>query len=77
MGRGFGSWKSPLSNFARVINQIAEKAPEDGTAKDAAAPAEEAKTEEAAPAEEVKTEEAAPAEAEAPATEETKTEEDK
>ena len=88
LGRLFGSWKSPVSNFARVVSQIAEKTPEGGTAADAsapadeakaeeAAPAEEAKTEEAAPAEEVKTEEAAPAEAEAPAAEETKTEEDK
>ena len=79
LGRLFGSWKSPVSNFARVINQIAEKTPEGGTAADAVAPAEE-KTE--APAEEVKaeeakTEEAAPADAAAPEAEETKTEEDK
>ncbi len=79
LGRLFGSWKSPISNFARVINQIAEKTPEGGTAADAVAPAEE-KTE--APAEEVKaeeakTEEAAPADAAAPEAEETKTEEDK
>ena len=87
LGRLFGSWKSPISNIARVLNQIAEKTPEGGTAADAAAPAEEkaaeapaeeAKAEEAAaPAEEAKTEEAAPAEAEAPEKEETKTEEDK
>ncbi|MCR5773720.1 MAG: 50S ribosomal protein L10 [Lachnospiraceae bacterium] len=69
LGRLFGSWKSPLSNFARVLNQIAEKTPEGGTAADATAPAEE-KAEapaEAAPAEEKA--EAAPAEekAEAPA----------
>ena len=79
LGRLFGSWKSPISNFARVINQIAEKTPEGGTAADAVAPAEE-KTK--APAEEVKaeeakTEEAAPADAAAPEAEETKTEEDK
>ena len=89
LGRLFGSWKSPLSNFARVINQIAEKTPEGGTATDIAgqaAPAEEAKAEEApaeaeapkeeaAPAaEEAKAEEAAPAEAES--AEETKAEEE-
>ena len=86
LGRLFGSWKSPISNFARVINQIAEKTPEGGTAADAVAsaeekteaPAEEVKAEEAAPAaEEAKTEEAAPADAAAPEAEETKTEEDK
>ena len=87
LGRLFGSWKSPISNIARVLNQIAEKTPEGGTAADAAAPseekaaeapAEETKAEEtAAPAEEAKKEEAAPAEAEAPEKEETKTEEDK
>jgi large subunit ribosomal protein L10 len=61
LGRLFGSWKSPVSNFARVIAQIAEKGPDAGAAE--AAP-EEAKAEEAAPAE------AAPAaEAEAPAAE--------
>lgn len=84
LGRLFGSWKSPLSNFARVINQIAEKTPEGGTAADIAgqaeakaeeAPAEaEAPKEEAAPvAEEAKAEEA-PAETEA--AEETKKEEE-
>lgn len=60
-----GSMQSPIANFARVINQIAEK----GGAGEAA-PAEEAApaTEEAAPA----AEEAAPAEtAEAPAAEAT------
>ncbi len=87
LGRLFGSWKSPISNIARVLNQIAEKVPEGGTAADAVAPAEEKaaeeeKTEAAAPAEEAKaeeakTEEAAPAEAAAPEAEETKTEEDK
>ncbi len=68
LGRLFGSWKSPLSNFARVINQIAEKTPEGGTAADIAGQAE-AKAEESAPAEEAKA-------AEAPA-EETKAEEAK
>lgn len=66
-----GSLQSPISNLARVLNQVAEK----GGAGEAApaeevkaeeAPAEEAKAEEA-PAEEAKAEEAAPAEAEAPA----------
>ncbi len=71
LGRLFGSWKSPVSNFARVIAQIAEKGPGAG---EAAAPAEEAKAEEAAPAE-APAEEAAPAEAEAPAAEEAKAEE--
>ena len=28
LGRLFGSWKSPMSNIARVLNQIAEKGPE-------------------------------------------------
>lgn len=61
-----GSLQSPITNLARVLNQIAEK----GGAGEAApaeetAPAEEAKAEEA-PAEEAKAEEAAPAE-EAPA----------
>lgn len=73
LGRLFGSWKSPVSNFARVIAQIAEKGPDAG---EAAAPAEEAKAEEAAPAE-APAEEAAPAEAEAPAAEEAKAEEAK
>lgn len=71
LGRLFGSWKSPVSNFARVIAQIAEKGPDAG---EAAAPAEEAKAEEAAQAE-APAEEAAPAEAEAPAAEEAKAEE--
>ena len=61
-----GSLQSPITNLARVLNQIAEK----GGAGEAApaeetAPAEEVKAEEA-PAEEAKAEEAAPAE-EAPA----------
>lgn len=84
LGRLFGSWKSPMSNFARVINQIAEKggadaaaadAPAEEKAETAEAPAEEKAEEAAAPAaEEAKTEEAA---AEAPAAEDNKTEEDK
>ena len=53
LGRLFGSWKSPMSNIARVLNQIAEKGP-----------AAEAPAEEAAPAAEAE----APA-AEAPAAE--------
>ncbi|MBR6238557.1 MAG: 50S ribosomal protein L10 [Lachnospiraceae bacterium] len=67
-----GSIQSPITNFARVMNQLAEK----GGAGEAA-PAAEAKAEEpaaeAAPVEEPKAEEpaaeAAPAEAEAPAEE--------
>ncbi|MCL2373495.1 MAG: 50S ribosomal protein L10 [Defluviitaleaceae bacterium] len=65
-----GSLKSPLSSFARVINAIAEKSPEEAAAA-VAAPAE-APAAEAAPVEEVATAEAAPAEepaAEAPAEE--------
>ena len=55
-----GSMQSPIANFARVINQIAEK----GGAGEAEAPA----AEEAAPAAEEAPVEAAPAEtAEAPA----------
>ena len=61
-----GSIQSPITNFARVMNQLAEKG---GAAE--AAPAEEAKAE-AAPAEEAKAE-AAPA-AEEPAAEEAKAE---
>lgn len=63
-----GSIQSPIANFARVMNQLAEK----GGAGEAA-PAEEAPAEEtAAPAEEASAEEtAAPAEEAAPAAEET------
>ena len=63
-----GSIQSPITNFARVMNQLAEKG---GAGAVEAAPAEEAPAaEEAAPAEEAPaTEEAAPAEAEAPAAE--------
>ncbi len=64
-----GSIQSPIANFARCMNQLAEKGGAAG-----AAPAEEAKAEEpaaeAAPAEEAKVEEAAPVAEEAPATEE-------
>ncbi len=57
-----GSMQSPIANFARVINQIAEK----GGAGEAEAPAAEEAPVEAAPAE---TAEAPAAEAEAPAAE--------
>lgn len=63
-----GSIQSPITNFARCMNQLAEKGGAAG-----AAPAEEAKAEEPAaeaPAEEAKVEEAAPVAEEAPATEE-------
>ena len=53
-----GSLQSPITNFARVMNQLAEK----GGAQACEAPAQEA-----APAEEAPAAEAAPAEAEAPA----------
>ena len=63
-----GSLQSPITNFARVMNQLAEKggaaacdAPVKEEAKAEEAPAEEAKAEEA-PAAEAKAEEAAPAE---------------
>lgn len=59
-----GSLQSPITNFARVLKQIAEQ----GGAADAA-PAAEAPAEEAAPAAEAPAEEAAPAEGEAPAEE--------
>ena len=71
LSRLLGSLQSPVANFARVLNQIAEKGGEAAPAKEEApaeAPAEEAApVEEAAPAEA----EAAPAEAaaEAPAEE--------
>ncbi|MDD6812707.1 MAG: 50S ribosomal protein L10 [Lachnospiraceae bacterium] len=58
-----GSIQSPITNFARVMNQLAEKG--GASAAEAEAPAAEA---EAAPAEET-TEAAAPVEAEATATE--------
>lgn len=62
-----GSIQSPIANFARVMNQLAEKG---GAGAVEAAPAEEAPAaEEAAPAEAPAAEEAAPAEAEAPAAE--------
>ncbi len=69
LSRLLGSLQSPVANFARVLNQIAEKGGEAAPAK------EEAPAEEAAPvAEEAKAEEApaaeAPAEEAAPATEE-------
>ncbi|MDE7231719.1 MAG: 50S ribosomal protein L10, partial [Lachnospiraceae bacterium] len=57
-----GSIQSPIANFARVMNQLAEK----GGASESEAPAKE----EAAPAEEAPAAEAAPAEAEAAPVEE-------
>ena len=80
LSRLLGSMKSPISNLARVLNQIAEQggAPAEAAAEEAAPAAEEAApaeeeapaAEEAAPAEEAPAaEEAAPAEAEAPAAE--------
>ena len=63
-----GSIQSPIANFARVMNQLAEKggaSESEAPAKEEAAPAEEAPAAEAAPAEE------APAEAEAAPAEET------
>jgi large subunit ribosomal protein L10 len=82
LGRLLGSFKSPISAFARVVNAIAEAgggaaaaatAPAAEEAPASEAPAEEAPAEEAAPvAEEAPAEEAAPAvEAEAPAEEAT------
>lgn len=57
-----GSLQSPITNFARVLNQIAEKGGGDAAAAEAPAkeeaPAEEAPAAEAAPAEEAKAEEA-------------------
>lgn len=64
LSRLLGSLQSPVANFARVLNQIAEKGGEAASAE-AAAPAAEAAPEEAAPA----AEEAAPTE-EAATTEE-------
>ena len=68
LGRLFGSWKSPITNFARVLNQIAEKGPAAEAAPAEEAPAAETAAAEAAPAEEAPAAEAAPAE-EAPAAE--------
>lgn len=57
-----GSLQSPITNFARVLNQIAEKGGGDAAVAEAPAkeeaPAEEAPAAEAAPAEEAKAEEA-------------------
>ena len=52
LGRLFGSWKSPITNFARVLNQIAEKGPAAEAAPAEEAPAAETAAAEAAPAEE-------------------------
>ena len=59
LSRLLGSMQSPIANFARCMNQLAEK----GGAGEAAPAAEAAPVEEAAPA----AEEAPAAEAEAPA----------
>ena len=64
ISRLLGSIQSPITNFARVMNQLAEK----GGAGAVEAPAAEA-AEEAAPAEATAPAEAAPVEAEAPAAE--------
>ncbi len=74
LGRLFGSWKSPMSNIARVFNQIAEKGPAAEAAPAAEAPAAETPAAEAAPAAEAPAAEApaaeaAPAEEAAPAAE--------
>jgi large subunit ribosomal protein L10 len=45
LGRLFGSWKSPMSNIARVLNQIAEKGPEAAEAPTADADASAAEAE--------------------------------
>ena len=65
LGRLFGSWKSPMSNIARVFNQIAEKGPAAEASAEEAASAAEAPAEEAAPAAETPAEAAPAAEAEA------------
>ncbi len=51
-----GSMQSPITNFARVIKQIAEKGGEEAPATEGAAPAETAETAEAPAAEEAATE---------------------
>ena len=65
ISRLLGSFKSPLSSFARVINAIAEKDPSEAAPAAAAAPAEEAPAPvaEEAPAEAPAVEEAPAAEA--------------
>ncbi len=84
LGRLLGSMKSPIANFARVMNQLAEKggAPKEEPKEEEPAAAEEPKVEEPAPvAEEPKAEEPAPVaeepktEGPAPAVEEPKAEE--
>ena len=72
LGRLFGSWKSPITNFARVLNQIAEKGPAAEAAPAEEAPAAETAAAEAAPAAETAAAEAAPAEEAAAAETETK-----
>lgn len=61
LSRLLGSLQSPVANFARVLNQIAEKGGEAAPAE-AAAPAAEVAPEEAAPAAEAPAEEAPAAE---------------
>lgn len=64
LSKFLGSIQSPITNFARVMNQLAEK----GGASECEAPAAEAApVEEAAPAAEAPAEEAAPAAEETPA----------
>ena len=72
LGRLFGSWKSPITNFARVLNQIAEKGPAAEAAPAEEAPAAETAAAEAAPAAATAAAEAAPAEEAAAAETETK-----
>ena len=68
ISRLLGSIQSPITNFARVMNQLAEKGGAGAVEAPAAAPAEEAAPAEAeAPAEAAPVEAAAPAEAETPA----------
>ena len=73
ISRLLGSIQSPITNFARVMNQLAEKGGAGAVEAPAAAPAEEAAPveapAEAAPAETEAPAEAAPAPAEAPAKE--------
>lgn len=63
LSKFLGSIQSPITNFARVMNQLAEK----GGASECEAPAAEAAPVDEAPAAEVPAEEAAPAAEETPA----------
>ena len=62
LGRLFGSMKSPVANFARVIKQIAEKNGEGAPAETAEAPAEAPEAAAEAPAETAEAPAEAPAE---------------